>query len=488
MCYLCHGDPSAGHFFADKTLVRLEEVCYFPGMKETVTRFVASCHLCNLRKYAKDRRVGLVGLKPLPERYAYVHCDLLGPFPETAAGNSLLVVFTDVCTHSRGMWPVTSTSRKEFLRAFEWGWYAWKGVPSVLYTDKAKALISDTMAHAAELYGFQLKHSAVGSHESNGLAEQVNRTIEEQITFYSRRVDRRDWDLLIPSIKLSLAGSFDASRGTTPFYLENVQHVRLGMHNVLTPASEQRPLEDIVQEIRTRLAHCLELVSGVYVKHTQVRAATHNATHKDLRFQPDDLVYVDGGRGYAKRPVLGPGAKLYNNRGGPWRVLQELPDHPGTYRLRHVYAETVIEVSARVMRPYSAYVRLHETVEEKKERNAQEAEPDGAAIAERIVDMRGQGRTTVFRIRWRGYDERDDTWEPADHLRVTDDAGEERINFKVLREYFADKPALKSKIPGWLKRAWDSYEDAQRGAAQPGVVPPLQAPARRPRRRGRRRA
>uniref|UniRef100_A0A0G4ICZ2 Chromo domain-containing protein n=1 Tax=Chromera velia CCMP2878 TaxID=1169474 RepID=A0A0G4ICZ2_9ALVE len=41
---------------------------------------------------------------------------------------------------------------------------------------------------------------------------------------------------------------------------------------------------------------------------------------------------------------------------------------------------------------------------------------------DRVVDMRGKGRTLEYRVVWKGYSETEATWEPPENLKNAKDA------------------------------------------------------------------
>lgn len=63
--------------------------------------------------------------------------------------------------------------------------------------------------------------------------------------------------------------------------------------------------------------------------------------------------------------------------------------------------------------------------------------PDGRYIIEKVVDERKNGRLTEYKVRWKGYEEKDDTWEPAKKLLAN-------INFKQMIQDYKD--SMKAEV------------------------------------------
>lgn len=59
-----HASPIGGHSGIYRTYRRMAQSLFWPGMKATITTYVASCHVCQRSKYQASSPAGL--LQPLP--------------------------------------------------------------------------------------------------------------------------------------------------------------------------------------------------------------------------------------------------------------------------------------------------------------------------------------------------------------------------------------------------------------------------------------
>ena len=58
-----HSTPAAGHFGRDRTLERLQQIAYWPGVDADVAQFVAQCRSCQTEKITKPSRPVLMHFK-----------------------------------------------------------------------------------------------------------------------------------------------------------------------------------------------------------------------------------------------------------------------------------------------------------------------------------------------------------------------------------------------------------------------------------------
>ena len=93
-----HSGAVAGHLGEEKTLSRLKQRFYWPGHWNDVRRWCKTCSVCAASKTPPPKRKA--ALKPVKTGYPMqlVAVDILGPLPESDAGNSYLLAIGDYFT------------------------------------------------------------------------------------------------------------------------------------------------------------------------------------------------------------------------------------------------------------------------------------------------------------------------------------------------------------------------------------------------------
>jgi hypothetical protein len=477
-------------------------------MGSTIKAFVNRCDTCNLRNKFRNKRVGVLPLKPMPRRFEEVHCDVVGPFPMTLRGNKYLICFTDVATHWRSYWPIPEITQELFLDAFAWGWMKDNAIPRVLYTDFASNIGGEIVIEAGRTLGFRHRHSDIKVHQQNGLSEQGNSKVYEFLTHFCKAKNRTDWDEMVPWLCSVLNGTWDRTRGTTPYFLSHGTHARMGVEKLVRETVlKEDPLpdsSDVVTEIRSRLAAGMDVAAQAYIRtsHQQVRA--YEKVHKDIVWSPGDMCRVVHETGFARAAVKdakGPGEKLYNSAAGPWILLYEYEDRVGTWLVRHQYMGTLMSVNYKLMEsmgPLSVEEALEEApVDDDVKQDAdlfarlypgasvpdhkqgiEDEEKKQEYALEKIVQVNGRGgKSWQAQCKWEGFD--DLTWEPASSFVGVGLDGQQ--GYDALYAFY-DEPARwleMPKLPISIRTKWTGYAELRDKHAAAAKAMGLTGPARR---------
>src|ERR1700761_6766507 len=96
MLYEVHDAPSGGHMGQRKTLKKLQEKCYWLGMKRDVEDYVSGCVTCAAIKPSQRKPAGLLQPLPIPHRpWETFSLDFVGPLPKTKRFHDSILVVVD---------------------------------------------------------------------------------------------------------------------------------------------------------------------------------------------------------------------------------------------------------------------------------------------------------------------------------------------------------------------------------------------------------
>ena len=112
-----HSGAIAGHLGEEKTLSRLKQRFYWLGNWNDVRRWCQTCSVCAVSKTPPPKRKG--ALKPVKTGYPMqlVAVDILGPLPESDAGNSYQLVIRDYFTRWIEAFPIPKQEAITVARA-----------------------------------------------------------------------------------------------------------------------------------------------------------------------------------------------------------------------------------------------------------------------------------------------------------------------------------------------------------------------------------
>lgn len=93
-----HDTPTSGHMGVAKTLARVYEVFYWPGLSRDVASYVSECIACQRHKHSNQLPAGL--LKPLPivGKGEMLTMDFVGELPRSKRGMNAILVVVDKMT------------------------------------------------------------------------------------------------------------------------------------------------------------------------------------------------------------------------------------------------------------------------------------------------------------------------------------------------------------------------------------------------------
>lgn len=90
-----HDDPAAGHLGTAKTIARVAQLYYWPGMFRNIARYVRSCENCLAHKPLQQRPAGNLHTRPVTTPWQQVSIDLVGPLPRSNRGHTWLLTMQD---------------------------------------------------------------------------------------------------------------------------------------------------------------------------------------------------------------------------------------------------------------------------------------------------------------------------------------------------------------------------------------------------------
>ncbi|CAF4354949.1 unnamed protein product [Rotaria sp. Silwood2] len=332
---LAHDHPTAAHLGRRKTLFRLSSRFIWPHMRRDVIAYVRSCMLCQQYKPSNQPSGGLMKPIVIHEPWNTVGIDLTGPLPKTRRGNSYILVVIDYFTKWVELFPLANTKAKTIAQLFLDEVICRFGFPVRIISDNGVQFLSSIFTNVCQTLGIKHQRTPLYHPQSN-LCERVNRTLKPLLAALAHH-DTKSWDLKLAQIAFALRTAPSDSTEQSPAFLMFGRHPRQPLDLCLpSPTTmETPPTTDDLSNYRKRLladllpayANTRELLDISHQRQTQ----QYNKHHRDLHFEPGDLVWVTALSGVAMGKWRG--KKLSPRREGPYRVVQRLSSL--TYSLEH---------------------------------------------------------------------------------------------------------------------------------------------------------
>ena len=180
----CHDDPTAGHLWIRKTLSKVRQSYYWPGLQRNVRHYMSACEKCLKSKNpvkTLKAPMHIVGAGRPMERIA---ADILGELPVTERGNRYILVVSDYFTKWTENFPiptieaetVANTIVKEVITRF--------GVPSTIHSDQGRQFESQLFAEMCKMLHIKKTRITPYHPQSNGMVERFNKTLVGMLQAY----------------------------------------------------------------------------------------------------------------------------------------------------------------------------------------------------------------------------------------------------------------------------------------------------------------
>lgn len=409
-----HDAPAAGHLGRQRTLERMQRQFMWPGMSSDVRKYVQTCDVCQRTKVEAHSRRGLLHPLPVPDgKWTHITMDLVTCLPVTPEGHDAAVVFTDRFTKMVRFAPTNlAVTAPQLARIFVDHVFRSFGLPKQIVSDRDPRFMGSFWTALWRLLSTQLHPSTAHHPQTDGASERAIRTLEQILRAYVA-YDQKDWAEHLPIIEYAYNSAQHSSTGMTPFFLMTGQHPR-GPLEMLT---DVYPLDD-----RNESASCM--VARMRADETRARQAIEEAQayqkrfadrhRREAQFKVGDKVLLDTTHVSMGTRVR----KLAERFCGPMKVLEAYS--PWVYKLElppSLKIHPVFHVSK--LRPYfedhGDFVRPDELRPPPMivdGRNEYEVE----RIIDRRVRRYGRNERVEYLIKWKGYDNYENTWEPLSNL------------------------------------------------------------------------
>jgi len=226
-----------GHAGMDKTLARVQENFWWPGMTSDCDDFIHNCIRCQEAKNTRPPSAPLQSLPTCGEPNERVHMDLFGPLKSNSpAGNKYIMVITDAFTKYVELVALPDKSASTVARAFFEKWICRFGSPMAIVSDRGKEFLNEVMAAMTEWLGTDHAKTSAYHPQSNASAERYNLTMKNYLKSMLENDSTLDWEEWLPALMFSYNTQVHKSTKESPFFLTFLHDPRLPYFDMEKPA------------------------------------------------------------------------------------------------------------------------------------------------------------------------------------------------------------------------------------------------------------
>ena len=146
-----HDSLFAGHLGISRTVFRLQTRVYWPGLRNDVRTYIASCTVCIARKSPCPQRAPM-GHVTMGRRWERVAMDLLYMSVTSAKGNRYVLVMVDCFSRWTDACPLSDKTAISVADAFFSNIVCRFGMPSVIHSNQGREF-ENKVIHELGIFG-----------------------------------------------------------------------------------------------------------------------------------------------------------------------------------------------------------------------------------------------------------------------------------------------------------------------------------------------
>ena len=171
-----------------------------------------------------------------------VSIDILGPLPESDAGNTHILVVGDYFTRWMEAYPIPNQEATTVAKKLTDEFFFRFSPPEQLHSDQGRQFESQLIAEICKLLGIKKTHTTAYHPQSDGLIEKFNLTLLGMLSTAARD-NPFYWESHLRPLCMAYNTSVHPTTGFSPFFLMFGRQVRM-------------PVDEHVANLKKRLEVC----------------------------------------------------------------------------------------------------------------------------------------------------------------------------------------------------------------------------------------
>ena len=419
---LNHDDPAGGHLSARKTLDVIRRKYFWDGMATEITEYKRTCDVCQRNQIPRHRPYG--ELRPLgiaSRPWETMTLDFITGLPPSRWNNQVYdAVLVCVCTYTKMAHyiPCRKTIDAPELATLLIENIATRyGMPKNLVSDRASLFTSKFWSTLCYYMKAKRRLSTAFHPQTDGQTERQNQMLEYYLRCYCN-FEQDDWASHLKMAEFTYNKAKHSSTGMSPFEALYAYKPDLCVNiEDDIPEGEAPAARERVEEMRK----IRELLEKNLAKAIKRQKKYYDKEHIPKRFAVGDQVILK----VKNLRSIRPNVKLNNKFAGPFTVSDIIGTQAYRLQLPPLYRAIHPVFHISLLEPY------HRREGEEPPPHPMIIEGEEEYQVEAIRADRIRYRKQQFLVKWEGYGEDENTWEPAEHL---ENAGEALAEYRAKRK------------------------------------------------------
>ena len=397
---LYHDLMTAGHPGISNTTWAIAKDFWWPAMKKDVTEYVKGCTTCQSRKNQPNKA------KPPPfpitsdtydTPFTSIAMDFIVKLPLSKSYNTILTI-TDTFSKASIFIPCNeSINAENTAKLYATYVLPHYGLPTHIISDQDPHFTSTFSRELCRTLGITQNISTAYHPQTNGQSERTNQRLEQYLCIF---VDyhQQNWASLLPLAQYTLNAWPNATTKKAPF--------KLIMGHIPRVHQSARPFKSPTVEVRMQQMKQARQDAKEALK----KAADLEVPTRFEPYQLGDKVWLEG----RNLTTTHPSAKLAPRHYGPFQITCVISRTsyqlklPPQWKIHNVFHTTLLT-------PYKeTALNGHQNQEPAPE--LIEGQPEWEV--EQILRVRRYRRQVQYLVRWKGFSEAHNSWEPASNVHA----------------------------------------------------------------------
>jgi transposase InsO family protein len=418
-----HDSEYAGHFGHAKTLELLSRKYWWPRLSSDVKEYVQTCGVCQRTKHRRHAPYGELKSLPIPKGpFQQLSMDFITDLPPSmrdACVYDAILVIVDRYTKMAIYVPCNKTCTSDTLADMLVRHVVHRfGVPEGIVTDRGSVFTSDYWANFCYAARVTRRLSTAFHPQTDGQTERQNQVLEQYLRCFCSD-KQSDWATWLPAAEFASNNSVSSTTRMSPHF------ALMGYHpSIHEPAVRgEQPGEEVpdAQERIKRLHAEREAATQHWRNAQEQQAKYHNERRTAHSFKVGDLVLLSTKNLKLRLPTR----KMAPRFEGPFRVLAAIGAQAYRLALPKEYSRIHNVFHVSLLEPW--HDRDDDGMAAERMPIALEVDGEEEYEVEKILSARGRKGAQQYLVKWKGYPENYDQWEPEENLQNAEE---------LVREYW----------------------------------------------------